>query len=345
MTDTAHVVDVRERPPGGPLLSKAAIRDLRVGGDGGTSLAIRRRCFQLVLGVIWLADAALQYQPFMFTKGLATGIMEPTAQGNPAPIAASITWMSHLIAHHPALDNAAFATIQLAIAAGLFYRPMVKAALATSVAWAVGVWWFAEGFGGVLTGASPLSGAPGAVILYAFIAVLAWPRAEPDTHSVSVAEGSPITSVGARAGWVLLWASSAYLLLLPANRAAGGISRLIGGMATGEPTPIGSLDHDLASLVGRHGLAMSVGLAAACVVVALAVLAPTASRPGVAVRRAGLVVAGVLAAAFWVAENFGGILTGQGTDVNSGPLLAVLAATFWPRRVRVGRPSSGEVDR
>ena len=52
----------------------------------------------------------------------------------------------------------------------------MRLALAASIAWSIGVWWFGEGFGGVLSGAaSPLNGAPGAVILYALLAVLLWP--------------------------------------------------------------------------------------------------------------------------------------------------------------------------
>ena len=39
----------------------------------------------------------------------------------------------------------------------------------------------------------------------------------------------------------------------------------------------------------------------------------------------------VTAAVIWVlAQGFGGILTGHGTDPNTGPLLIVLAAAFWP---------------
>jgi hypothetical protein len=33
---------------------------------------------------------------------------------------------------------------------------------------------------------------------------------------------------------------------------------------------------------------------------------------------------------FWIAEGFGGLTTGQATDPNSGPLLILLAACFWP---------------
>ena len=47
-----------------------------------------------------------------------------------------------------------------------------------------------------------------------------------------------------------------------------------------------------------------------------------------------LVIAAGLGVLFWVAEGFGGIFTGQGTDPNTGPLLVLLAACYWqsPRR-------------
>jgi hypothetical protein len=36
-----------------------------------------------------------------------------------------------------------------------------------------------------------------------------------------------------------------------------------------------------------------------------------------------------------VGENFGGMFTGSGTDPNSGPLLALLAVTYWPVRANL----------
>jgi hypothetical protein len=54
---------------------------------------------------------------------------------------------------------------------GLFFRRTTKPALAASIAWSVSVWWFGEGLGGLLTGGSPLTGTPGAVILYTLIAL------------------------------------------------------------------------------------------------------------------------------------------------------------------------------
>ena len=46
-----------------------------------------------------------------------------------------------------------------------------------------------------------------------------------------------------------------------------------------------------------------------------------------------LILAALTALAFWtVGEDFGGMLTGQGTDPSTGPLLVLLAAAFWPLR-------------
>ena len=47
--------------------------------------------------------------------------------------------------------------------------------------------------------------------------------------------------------------------------------------------------------------------------------------------RTALALALIVALVIWVAgEDFGGIFTGQGTDPNTGPLLILLAAAFWP---------------
>ena len=51
-----------------------------------------RRRLQLTLGVLWLVDAALQYQPYMFSRAFATQTLAPTAQGDPAPVARPIAW-------------------------------------------------------------------------------------------------------------------------------------------------------------------------------------------------------------------------------------------------------------
>jgi hypothetical protein len=284
-----------------------------------------RRALQLVLAAIWLLDGVLQYQGFMFTKGF-NQMLAGTADGNPAVIAKPITWEATLIDHHMMLLNAIFATIQLLIGLGIAFRPTVRVALAASILWSLGVWWFGEGLGGVLSGAaSPLNGAPGAVIIYALLAVLLWPadREVPAPFTAARAVGAHV----ARALWAVLWLSLAYFALTPDNRAPQGVNGMIAGMESGEPLWLQHLQKGAASLIGNQGLATSIVLAVALVLIAVGVYLPAS------VTKATLVLAIVVAAFIWVfAEALGGILAGGATDVNSGLLLALLALAYWPRR-------------
>jgi len=281
-----------------------------------------RRKLQLALAVVWLFDGILQYQPSMFSGGFPR-MLAGSAQGNPAVVAAPITWSASFIDHHLVVVNAVFATIQVALGLGIAWRPTVKLALGASVAWALGVWWFGEGFGGVLTGtASPISGAPGAVILYAVLAVLLWP-ADQDVFAPFVA-GRAVGRRLARLLWLVVWGSLAVFALLPAARMPRALSGIISSMAPGEPSWLAWIDSRAASTLSHQGLVVSLVFAAAFVVVAASVFLP------VGPARAVLVLGIVIAAVLWLAQGMGGIFTGSGTDPNSGPLLALLALAFWP---------------
>jgi hypothetical protein len=292
-----------------------------------------RRALQLVLATIWLLDGLLQYQAFMFSKAF-NQMLAGTADGNPTAIAKPITWNATLIDHHMVLLNAIFATIQLVIGLGIAFRPTARIALAASVLWALGVWWFGEGLGGVLSGAaSPLNGAPGAVIIYALLAVLLWPadRGVAAPFTAARAVGAHV----ARALWAVLWLSLAYFALTPANRAPAGVSGMIAGMESGEPVWLQDLQKGAASLIGNDGLAASVVLAVALVLIAVGVYLPAG------IAKATLVLAIVVATFIWVfAQAFGGILASGATDVNSGPLLALLALAYWPHRTVPATPAA-----
>jgi hypothetical protein len=293
----------------------------------GANLAGRRRTLQVVLGLIWLLDATLQYQPYMFSKAFVSQVIRSGATGNPAAVGDPITWSAGLMAGHIAVYNTLFATIQLLLALGLLYRPTARVALAASIPWAIGVWWIGEGLGGVLAGtANPVTGAPGAAILYAFLALLAWPPATAPEESGSLATTGWLGSVVPRIAWAGLWGSFACFALQPANRAPGALGATLAGLRAGEPGWIGAIDGALAQAAARRGLEISVTIAILCAVAAATVASGRLTRLGV-------LIAVVLGAAIWLAEDFGGILTGQGTDPNSGLLLIVLAAAFWPLAV------------
>jgi hypothetical protein len=292
-----------------------------------------RRTLQTCLGLVWLLDAALQFQPYMFSRGFVTQIIAPATAGNPTLIAAPIAWSARIMAQHIVPANTAFAVIQLAIAVGLFFRRTTKAALAASIAWAVAVWWFGEGLGGVLNGASPLAGLPGAVILYALIAVLLWPtgRAGPvgptgdDRSSASLAPAlsGPLGQRVPKLAWLTLWTAFACYLQLPANRAPGAISQAFTNMTSAQPAWLQVPAHALATLTAGHGQTPAIALAALCVLTGAGIFADRLTRPA-------LILAALLGLLIWTAEGFGALTTGQATDPNTGPLLILLAACFWP---------------
>jgi hypothetical protein len=298
-----------------------------------------RRMLQLALAAIWLLDAVLQYQSFMFTKAFGQ-MLGGTAAGNPGVIAGPISWDAHLVEQHDVLLNSIFATVQLLIAIGIACRPTVKLALAASIAWSLAVWWLGEGLGEVLTGsASPVNGAPGAVILYALLAVLLWPH---DRQNAPPARFIAARAVGLRTAkvlWLILWGSLAYFAVLPANRTPQGLHDMIAGMADGEPGWLMALENHAAALVAHHGLAVSVALAVLLAVIAIGVFLPAPAA------RTAIVVAVVVSGAIWIiGQALGEIFTRGGTDPNSGPLLILLALAFWPLRTpATGSSVSAEV--
>lgn len=253
---------------------------------------------RLALAALWLLDAALQYQPFMFTRAFGQSLTV-SAQGNPPVISDPISWSAGLIEQHPTVTNAAFATIQLVIALGIAWRPAVKFALAASVAWSVAIWWLGEGLGGVLTGsASPWDGAPGAVIIYALLAVLLWPGGRDAT--ASFVAGRPFGRLPARLLWATLWGSMAFLALQTASMASAGQQA-------------------------------SAFLALVFDLVAIGIFLP------VPYARAAVILAAIAATVIWgIGEDFGAMFTGSATDPNSGPLLVLLAVTYWPARTASG---------
>jgi hypothetical protein len=304
-----------------------------LGAEAGAARAApdARRVLQLALAGAWLLDGVLQYQAFMFSKGFGQ-MLADTAAGNPGIVSRPITWNATLVEHHAVLLNATFATIQVLLGVGIAWRPTVRLALAASIAWALGVWWFGEGLGMVLTGeTSPVTGAPGAVFLYALLAVLLWPadRAGPTAPFVAArAVGAPI----ARALWLVLWLSLAYFALLPASRAPQALHDMIAGMARGEPGWLAALERNAAALVAHQGLTASIMLAAALALVAAGVYLPEPAA------RVTLILAVLVAAAIWVfGQAFGAILAGGATDPNSGLLLILLALAYWPARTAAAR--------
>jgi hypothetical protein len=298
-----------------------------------------QRTFRLLLASVWLLDAVLQIQPFMFTPGARgfSGMLHGMAAGNPHAVARTITWNASIVAGHPVLTNTAFAVVQFFIAFGLVWRRTCKAALALSIAWALGVWWFGEGLGGVLRGAAtPLGGGPGAVLFYVVLAVVLWPGGESDLPFVAARTVGPRV---ARAIWASVWSVLAVLSVVGAGRSGPALSRLVTAIAPAQPGWLAHLDRYSAALLLHDGGSLAVTLCVLCLCIGAAVYLPS---PWFEVA---IVAAVILFGVIWVAvENVGGILGGGATDPNSGLLVILLALVYWPLnadRYRAAAAKSG----
>jgi hypothetical protein len=291
-------------------------------------MRLNRRSLQIGLGLIWLLDAALQYQPYMFGKQFATQIIAPSGQGSPSWIASPISWTTTLILHHQILANAIFATVQLLLAVGLFWRRTATWTLLASLPWVALVWWLGEGAGGLFAGAqSPLMGSPGAVLLYGVAAILLLRGGDEDAHR-SVANASPLRPLGAALVWLALWGGFIVETWQTANRTGNAAASMISGMADGEPGWLATINHSVGSDLTGHATLTAVALTAVFALAAAAIALPTPAARG------ALAVTIVLALAIWViAQDLGGLLTGSATDPNTAPLLMLLALIYWPRSI------------
>jgi hypothetical protein len=293
-----------------------------------------QRTLQIALGLFWILDAALQFQPYMFSKGFVSTFVLANASGQPAVIHWVITNVGHFLAPHIAVWNSLFALTQLVIGVGLLFRRTVRPALALSFPYVLGVWVFGEGLGMVLTGsATALTGAPGSVLLYGVIGLMAWPRSTAGRRQRAEATGVASSAAAQGIGgavtplvvWSGFWALAAVLFVLPQNRTQTSVSSAITGMAPGNPSWYA---HFLTS-TGTHfnsvGTQTAWALAVASLIIGLGPL--VARRPGVFLAAGGLLSVGL-----WITGQglLGGIFTGTGTDPNTAPLIVLLALAMVP---------------
>jgi hypothetical protein len=273
-----------------------------------------RRRLQIVLGLLWQLDGALQLQPFMLGTGFARQIVAASGDGQPQFVAMPLHWAADVIAAHPVAWDVPFATVQLLIGLGLLVPRTARFALAASVPWALGVWFFGEGLAGLAGGpASLLTGAPGAAFLYGLLALAAWPH--HDRPKEAPARWLPLA-------WALLWIGGAIFQALPGQNTGRAVASTVTANAHSAPHWLDRLDSSVGGWISHHGPPTVVALVVAETLIGLGAL----YRP----RRTLAAVTGfVLASGIWVlAQNFGGRDTGQATDPNTAPLIALTAVAL-----------------
>ena len=228
----------RNASPGSP--------SARTGTGAGRSIAaalhVNQRTLQCALGVIWIIDGLLKFQPDIFRSSFVSDIISPMAAGQPSVVASTINHTATLLSHGTTVWVALFGLIEIAIGLGLFFRRSVKPALVVSFIWGAGIYLFGEGFGMVLTGqTSPLQGAPGAVCFYMLLGVLVWPKVDRSDDRVpagmesSAAGRGLLGGTGSLLAWAAIWLFEAVIWLFPFNRTANSITDQLTDTANGEP--------------------------------------------------------------------------------------------------------------
>jgi hypothetical protein len=268
-------------------------------------------------------DGLLQLQPVMWTTYLTTGLMQPLTQGQPAPIADALQAMTDIAAQNLIAVNATIAAIQLALGICLLGGWFVRPALVASVIWSLVVWFGGEGLGMLLTGqASALTGAPGGVLLYAPLALAAYPTDGDSDDGLLSRHDLRLVLAG-------FWGLAAVLQLQPfwwqPQQISGVISNNL-NPGTLNGTLLDPLLQFLADLTTDWEVPLNVAIivVALGLAVGLAVVRTERARPLLAASIA-------LSLVLWVAtQGAGQLLSGSATDFNSGLPLALLALACWP---------------
>ena len=300
-------------------------------------MLLSRKGLQRVLGVLWLIDGLLQFQPQMFTMNMVNGIMKPMLNGQPGLFEPSLQFIVNQTTLHLVEVNLLIGVVQVLLGLGFLLLPdrWVKELVIASIVWALIVWYGGEGMSMLLTGtASILTGAPGAVLLYPLLGFAVYPRKRRTADAPGAARKAGDDGLLSRTSlrYVLagFWIFGALLQLQPNWWQSGQISQTIssyigmGGLNSWLVDPI-------LTRLSAATATIEIPLNIALIVVFLAL------GIGLAVVRQEqlpplLIASIVVSLVFWyLSEAFGGILTGMATDFNSGLLVVVMALAVWPR--------------
>ena len=323
--------DCVPRPRAGSLVR--AISRLAGVPPAGTRTRITQRRITVTLGLLWLMDGALQLQPGMLTRAFAAKVIAPAASGQPGFVSWPVGEAARAILHQPAAFDVAFFFMQAALGAGMLYRRTARFALLGSVAWALAVWYLGEGLGELFGGGQTLlTGAPGAALLYAVIALILLPG-----YAGAAAGRRP--SRWAAPAWAAVWILGAVLQLLPGSDTNDLLGAMLQMSAHSAPALLSQLDNYLALRVPYTGVSLVVDLAMLQALIGIGVLG------GRRMRRAAIAAGICLSIAFWMTgQDLGGLWSGLGTDPGTAPLLAILGITVAGESISTEKAATGDAN-
>jgi cytochrome oxidase Cu insertion factor (SCO1/SenC/PrrC family) len=285
---------------------------------------VGRMVLRIGFGIIWLFDGILQAQPKM-AVGMPSQVIEPTAASSPTWVQDVVNWAGTNWSYHPMQAGAAAVWIQVGI--GIWLLAASRGVLSrlgglVSVGWALVVWVFGESFGGIFApGLTWLSGAPGAVLIYAvaggllFLPDRAWRTLWPGRLTLA-GIGAFLVGMAVLQAWPGngFWAGISH-------GHPGNLAAMVKSMAqTPQPSFLASWVNGFATFDEGHGFVVNLLVVAALAVIGAVFLT---GRPRLI--RPTLIAFVILCLADWVLIQDLGFLGGVGTDPNSMIPLALLA--------------------
>lgn len=130
---------------------------------------------RLVLGILWIVDGILQFQPEM-PYGFLSVVIEPSIQAiNNVGVEKFLMIGYNIWLLHPFQFDALSGSLQIFIGVAYLLNRSTKALKYISfisIIWALVIWIFCEGLGGIPeSGVSLLTGFPGSALIYIILAV------------------------------------------------------------------------------------------------------------------------------------------------------------------------------
>jgi len=273
------------------------------------------------LGVFWIIDGLLQFQPAMFGQDFVTDVLVPSLSAQPHWMYAIVSFGIYLWDLNPFYNDLGVALLQVAIGLLLFFPitdKRFKFAAWVSVVWGIVVWLCGEGAGQLLTGvASFYTGAPGGVLLYVILAVL---LLIPDLKARRFVQV---------AGWIFILGAA--LQLQGAFWTLDGVQGAAMA-AMMEPVHIlNAFPTYVSTMLGLNPVLSNWLLVFVPLAIGLALLL----KPS---RATGIVALIFLFLVWWVGQDFGGLSTvptAVATDPGTAPLLALfLLPLFFGARAK-----------
>lgn len=295
-------------------------------------MLLSKQRLRQILGALWLIDGLFQLQPQMFTMNLINVVMAPIVQGQPAPVAASLSWIIALATQNVILFNLLIAVVQIALGILLLTGRWVRGTVIASGVWALLVWYGGEGMNMLFTGqASILTGAPGAVLLYPLLGLLIYPgKISARTASGESGETTVLSQAHFHRFMAGFWIFAALLQFQPYWWQSGQLSQTFSGMV-GQGGLNGILFDPILSELSTLTASIEVPLNILLIGIFLALGIGLAVAKGDRLRPFLLASVIVSFLIWWVAEGLGMVFTGMATDFNSGLLIIVMALACWPK--------------